>query len=104
MRRMTSLLMLAAAGSLLVACHKHAEQPDDNLTTATPEPAAPSPTPTPTPTPKPKAPPKIAAAKVKAAPEPTADQQMQDDADATGMTSHVSRDADGSDTAGNSQQ
>ncbi|PCD02872.1 hypothetical protein COC42_15155 [Sphingomonas spermidinifaciens] len=64
------------------------EGPDANLTEAlpTPEPlptATPEPLPTPSPTP---------TFEPAPAPEVEADQQMQDDAEATGMTARINRD------------
>ena len=103
MRIRSTLIALLAAGSLVAGCHKQPKQPPENQAIEAPKPVAPAPTPAPEPE-KPAKPAKPVAAKVKAAPEPTADQQMIDDAEATGMTSHVSRDGDTSDTAGNSQQ
>ncbi|HEY0271033.1 MAG TPA: hypothetical protein VGC10_08605 [Sphingomonas sp.] len=80
----------------LAACHKQpapAPEPDNSQVEAPPEPPAPPPAPTP---PPPVAgPPKAAAPAVKAPPAPTADQQMLDDAAATGMTSHAAGDGDG---------
>jgi hypothetical protein len=87
MRTRSTLITLVAIGSLLGACHKNREQPPA-------EPAAEAPTPvarTTTPQPKPKAKPRLipATARVEAVPKPTADEQMLDDAEATGMTSHA---------------
>jgi outer membrane biosynthesis protein TonB len=98
----TPLLAAAVAGLLLGGCHKQREPEPENQTTETPAPVVPEPAPAPepveAPTPKPVAP------KPKAAPKPSADEQMLDDADATGMTSHANRETDASDGAGNSQQ
>jgi hypothetical protein len=95
--------MLLAAASALAACHKAPEQqPSENQASEAPKPVAPPPKPAPKPVPAPV--PKADPVKVQAAPEPTADQQMLDDADATGMTSHASRESDASNASGNSQQ
>ncbi len=100
MRNRYTLFGLALAGTL-GACNRHSEPPPENQPVETPAPvtqtvvAAPETPPAPTPKPvKPKA---------KAAPKPSADEQMLDDADATGMTSHPTSDADTSGQAGNSQ-
>jgi hypothetical protein len=103
MRIRSTLITLLAAGSLVAGCHKAPEQPPENQAVETPKPVAPAPKPAPVPE-KPAKPAKPVAAKVKAAPEPTADQQMIDDAEATGMTSHASHDDEASGSAGNSQQ
>jgi hypothetical protein len=106
MRTNFVLAMLAVVGSLLGACHKDQEQPPENVITRAPEadvqkPTAPGPAPSTEPT-------RTAAAQSPvlndaAAPDPSADQQMQDDAEATGMTSHAARDTDPSSEPGNSQ-
>jgi len=102
MRVRSTLIFLAAAGSLLGACHKDHEQPPENQavenSTPAPQPSVPPPVPKPIEKPIPK----IASPRA-AAPKPTADEQMLDDADATGMTSHASHDPDTSDASGNSQ-
>ena len=100
MRLRPTLVVLALAGSLLGACHKHSEAPPENQQTETPAPPPPAPAPVPEPV---TAAPKPVAPKVKAAHKPTADEQMIDDADATGMTSHTTTDDDASGTSGNSQ-
>jgi outer membrane biosynthesis protein TonB len=101
--RIARISLIAAASVLLplAACHKTPEaapEPDNNLVEE--EPAAADNNmadETPTPennmmeeAPKPKKPP------VKPWPKVSADQQMLDDADATGMTARVSRDGGGS--------
>lgn len=100
MRSRSTLVFLLAIGSLLGACHKSREPAPDNQAVVIPAPVqqaqTPEPEPLPEPTPKPVPP------KPKAAPKPTADQQMLDDADATGMTSHVSQDTGSSDSSGTS--
>ena len=101
MRIRSTLITLLAAGSLVAGCHKAPEQPPENQAVETTKPVAPAPKPAPE---EPAKPAKPVAAKVKAAPEPTADQQMIDDAEATGMTSHASHDDEASGAAGNSQQ
>ncbi len=92
MRNRSILIALAATGSLLGACQKHSEPPPETQNVETPEPVAPPvatpPKPSETPTPKPAKP------RAKAAPKPSADEQMLDDADATGMTSHSAPDTD----------
>jgi hypothetical protein len=103
MRIRSTLITLLAAGSLVAGCHKEPEQPPENQAIETPKTAAPVPKPVPAPE-KPAKPAKPLVAKVKAAPEPTADQQMIDDAEATGMTSHAAHDDEASGSAGNSQQ
>lgn len=92
MRTRTALITLLAASSLLAACGKAPEQQPENQQVEAPKPVALAPKPVATPAPAPEV--KPVAPKVKAAPEPTADQQMIDDADATGMTSHTARDSD----------
>jgi hypothetical protein len=105
MRMRPTLMLLLATGSLLAGCHKQQEQPTDTNATETvaPMPEAPAPAPEPAPAAKPET--KPVTPKAKRAPEPTADQQILDDADATGMTSHATPDADqsGSGAAGNDQ-
>ena len=102
MRTRLTVAMLLVAASGLAACHKTPEQqPIENQAAEAPKPVAPPPKPAPKPAPAPV--PKADPAKVEAAPEPTADQQMLDDADATGMTSHASRGSDASNASGNSQ-
>jgi hypothetical protein len=57
---------------------------------------APAPVPPPVVPPPPVVkPPEVKAPEVKLPPPPPADQQVLDDADATGMTAHVSHDGDG---------
>ena len=106
MRIRSTLITLLAAGSLVAGCHKAPEQPPENQAIEAPKPEATTPKPAPAPEKpaKPAKPAKPVAAKVKAVPEPTADQQMIDDAEATGMTSHASHDDEASGSAGNSQQ
>ena len=93
-----SLLGLAAAGMLVAACHRHEEPPPENESNGavidTLPPARPVPAPKP---PEPEAPPPPVSnlAEIKPAPADTPDQQVLDDADATGMTSRVSRDGEG---------
>ena len=101
MRIRSTLTALVIVGSL-GACHKRSAPPPDNQQVETPTPVPAPETPVPAPEPK-IAEPKPAAHKIKAAPKPTADEQMLDDADATGMTSHAAPDAAPADTAGNSQ-
>ncbi|WBO23997.1 hypothetical protein [Sphingomonas abietis] len=97
----SSVLILLAGITLLAGCHKTPEAPPENQTT---EPAAPPPPLPVAPAPEPVvAPPKPVVAKPKPAPEPTADQQMSDDADAVGMTSRTSSAANDANAAGNSQ-
>lgn len=101
MRLRTPLMILLAGTALIAGCHKTPEAPPENQTS---EPAAP-PTPAPV-APKPEpvvTPPKPVAPKPKPAPEPTADQQMIDDADAVGMTSRTSSSSNETSAPGNSQ-
>ena len=96
------LLALAVAGLLLSGCHRQSAPEPENEVIAAPAPVVQTPEPEPepvvAPTPEPVVP------KPKAAPKPSADEQMLDDADATGMTAHANRESDTSDGAGNSQQ
>lgn len=92
MRIRSAMITLLAASSLLSACNRAPEKAPENQESEAPQPEAPAPKPIAEPAPAPVE--KPAAPKVKPAPEPTADQQIIDDADATGMTSHVSRDGD----------
>ena len=102
MRVRSTLIFLAAAGSLLGACHKGHEQPPENQavenSTPAPQPSVPPPAAKPV-----EKPARKVALKAATAPKPTADEQMLDDADATGMTSHAPHDPDTSDASGNSQ-
>jgi PBP1b-binding outer membrane lipoprotein LpoB len=104
MKTRLTLLTLIAAGSLIAGCQKAspppAENQDQNVTAPEPKPA---PLPTKPIDPMP-APPKPEAPKVKPAPKVTAEQQVIDDADATGMTSHVDRGGDTSPTPADAQK
>ena len=102
MRIRSTLIAFAATGSLLLgACHKQQpQQPSDNQQTEAPAPVEQTQAPAPEAPP----PPKPIKPKPKAAPKPSADQQMLDDADATGMTSHTSSDDGASGAGDNSQQ
>ena len=97
--RPSLILLILMSGLALTACHKENAEPEqneamENIST----PAAPEVEP---------APPLTNAAtteapKVKPALEPSAEQQILDDADATGMTSRTAREDTGTDAAGNS--
>jgi hypothetical protein len=92
-------IAVAAIGLLASACHKQPEPEPENEATnqavEAPTPPPPAPTPTaPAPAPTPPKPKPVAVAPAPAIP---ADQQVIDDADATGMTAHVSHDASGTD-------
>lgn len=86
---------LVAAGAALIllgGCSRSAPEPAEVNETSTAAPAVPAPVPEPAaPAPAPK-PEKTARAEVPPAEEPPPEVQMQDDADATGMTAHVSHD------------
>ena len=94
-----SRTLLIAAGTaliLLAGCSRSAPDPaEDKDTTAAEAPAAPAPAPEPAPEAKPVE--KTARADIPPEPEPAPEAQMQDDADATGMTAHVSPDTPASD-------
>ncbi len=107
-----TVIALLLGASLLGACGKGDDQPPANQASTdrsvdAPPPAVPVPAPTPVrapeaePQPHPDA---NVAAPAKPAEQPTADQQILDDADATGMTSHAPRPADPSDLPGNGQR
>jgi hypothetical protein len=102
MRARLPLLAGIAATALLVAgCKKHEEQPPvQNEPVAQPEPVAPPPPPPVEPAPKPKP----ILPKAKPAPEVSADQQVIDDADATGMTAHVNRAQNNADSSSTDHQ
>jgi outer membrane biosynthesis protein TonB len=102
MRHGYRLMVLLAVGLAIIGCRKQSEpappeeQPTEtNMVETAPPPSAPAPVLPPIVTPKANPKPKP-----KPAPEPTADQQILDDAAATGMTSRSSSDDSG---AGNSQ-
>lgn len=85
---------LGAATLLLAACHRSEPPPplaeNDAMTTPEPPlPLEPAPVPQVVEVPTSEAPPKP-----KPAPEVSADQQVIDDADATGMTAHANHDGD----------
>lgn len=87
---MKKLAIAAILGGtlLLAGCKQHQENPPEtNNAAEAPEPVAPPPPP-PAPAPKPKP---VAAAKPKPLPATPEDQQVLDDADATGMTARVDR-------------
>jgi len=90
-----TLLALFAAGC------KKAQEPTPVQTNLT-EPAKPAPPP-PAPKPKPAETPKPEAPKVAPPPEVPADQQMLDDADATGMTARIDRDSEADGNSGGPQ-
>jgi outer membrane biosynthesis protein TonB len=103
MKTRATLLTLIAAGSLIAGCQKASEPPaqneGQNVTVPAPKPVAPPPKPVePTPPPKPILP------KVKPAPKVSEEQQVIDDADATGMTSHVDRGGDTSSVPADAQK
>lgn len=103
-----SLLIGAALTMLMAAgCRKADEPPVENRTIEQPaqaQAAEPEAEPAPV-TAEPVAPANVDVAEPKPAPEPSADQQVLDDADATGMTARVSRGGaeDEPATSGNSQ-
>jgi hypothetical protein len=99
MRAGLKLAILLAGASLLGACQKHSEPPARNRAVEAP----PTPVPAHAAEPAAKPMPKPAPRRPAKPPKPSADEQMLDDADATGMTSHASRGGDGSDASGNSQ-
>ena len=92
-----SLLGLAVAGMLVTACRRHEEPPPENTWNGAESEALPPVRPAPAPEPpEPATPPPSVSnlAEIRPAPEDTPDQQVLDDADATGMTSRVSRDGE----------
>ena len=101
MRMRSTCIALLVAGALIAGCKRTPEPPPENEPTNVATPEAPPPEP-PQPVP---APVEIEHPKAKPAPEPTADQQIIDDAEATGMTSRSSHSDEGSETtgSGNSQ-
>jgi len=88
----TKLAVAAILGTtlLLAGCKQHQEPPVENTPTEAPKPVV-APKPAPTPAPTPVAEPKPAAPKAKPLPPTPEDQQVLDDADATGMTARVDR-------------
>lgn len=93
-RALSSGIVMAAL--LAAGCGKSPDRPPDQSIEAAPtEPSEPAPAPVPhPPAAKPAPEPVAVAPRVKPAPEPTADQQVIDDAEATGMTAHVDPDQD----------
>jgi outer membrane biosynthesis protein TonB len=101
MRFKLPILAAAATMMLVAGCRKaeEAQPPVENRPVEQPKPvAAPLPAPKPVEAPKPKAP------KAKPAPKPSADEQVQDDADATGMTARVDRSAGNGASEGTNSQ
>jgi len=92
--RMKWPVMAMLGGALLLAGCKqqHQEQPVENQPAEAPKPVAPPPPPPPAEKPKP-----VAAPKPKPLPPTPEDQQVLDDADATGMTARVDRSGNASD-------
>jgi outer membrane biosynthesis protein TonB len=107
MRNRSTLIVLAVAASLLGACHKHREPPPEDQQIENQQAETPPPPVEQTQQPVVESQPKVVerpvVPKVKPAPKPTADEQMLDDADATGMTSHSTPDSGATGGAGNSQ-
>jgi outer membrane biosynthesis protein TonB len=92
----TKLAIAAMLGGtlLLAGCkQQHQEPPAQNEAAEAPTPVAPPPPPPPVEKPKP-----VAAPKPKPLPATPEDQQVLDDADATGMTARVDRSGNASDT------
>ncbi len=89
---------LLALALLVTACRKHEEAPPEPQENNAAEAPLPAPVPAPTPPAPIVEPPKPKVVRAAPAPEVPADQQVIDDADATGMTSRVSR----GDSGGNS--
>ena len=88
------LVALAAVTLLLPGCRKAPEQPPQNMTMELPETPAQPPAP-PTPAPEPASQPKVENKVVlPAATDISEDEQMREDAEATGMTSRVSSRSD----------
>lgn len=88
-RHRAALLIAAGAASILLGgCSRTAPEPAEEKSTTVSE-APPTPAPAPTRVPPPE---KTARIDVPPAEEPAPAEQMQDDADATGMTAHVSHD------------
>jgi PBP1b-binding outer membrane lipoprotein LpoB len=87
MRKTVSIMAILGGPLLLMGCNQNQQPPEQNQATEAPKPVVvPKPKPTPVATPKPAKP-----AKPKPLP-PTPDQeQVLDDADATGMTARVNR-------------
>jgi hypothetical protein len=96
MRLRSTCVVLLVAGSLVAGCKRAPEPPPENEPANVATPEAPPPEP---PQPAPMAV-EIEHPKAKPAPELTADQQIIDDADATGMTSRASHSDDGAETTG----
>jgi outer membrane biosynthesis protein TonB len=90
-----AIAVLMSGTLLLAGCKQHREPPVENQPTEAPKPVVP-PKPAPAPT---AAKPKIAAApKPKPLPATPEQQQVLDDADATGMTARVDRSGNADDT------
>ena len=108
MRKITVPLMALAAGTLLLpGCRKTPQEPPQNMTMELPETPVKPPAPpvTPPPAPKPKAE-KVVVPPTTTA-EPSEEEQMREDAEATGMTSRVTSGNDAANRAageGNSSE
>jgi len=88
-----AIAAMLGATLLLAGCKQHREPPAQNQAVEAPKPVV-----APQPKPEPVAPPKpVAAPKPKPLPPTPEDQQVLDDADATGMTARVDRAGNNSD-------
>lgn len=95
MRTKLSIMVMLGGTLLFAGCKQHQESPTQNQATETPRPAAtPLPRSTPPATPKPVAPKPPKPPKPKPLPLTSTEQQVIDDADATGMTARVDRSSD----------
>lgn len=83
--RPAALAALLATALLAAGCKKAPEPPPENVVVEQPAPPAPVPEATPEPEPKPV----VNEAALIPSDEPSADEQMREDAEATGMTSRV---------------
>jgi outer membrane biosynthesis protein TonB len=90
MRMKLSVMAILGGALLLASCKQHQEPPVQNEPTEAAQPVAAPPKPAPVAIPKPAAP----KPKPKPLPETPAEQQVLDDADATGMTARVNRSAE----------
>ncbi|HWW64802.1 MAG TPA: hypothetical protein VNZ43_08595 [Sphingomonadaceae bacterium] len=101
MKKAIAIGSALAAILLAGACSRQqpAEQPEENQSVVEPAPVAPPPAPEP----EKEAPPPVAEAPAPPPPAPIApDEQILDDADATGMTARVTRGQDDENLAANS--
>ncbi|HEY0315827.1 MAG TPA: hypothetical protein VGC28_06120 [Sphingomonas sp.] len=85
-----SVMAIMGGALLLASCKQHQEPPVQNEPTEAAQPVVARPKPAPAATPKPAAP----KPKPKPLPETPVEQQVLDDADATGMTARVNRSAE----------